>query len=265
MAVHGWALRLYYSPMSAWLDRLLALPCALLPRRYWHAIDLPVANVATASAFLTLFFGFSVGIRGYFDYLERLRTTSKGVSIYEIAELQNQGKLREDTSVSAVPGAVYATAPIAFAFFTPLGLFAVYLVGASFVRIMASYVDELQGDPILSGLDALVNRMRNAHRERTVRAAREQLEGTEEPDRLYEGSWAGLPDVTYVVVASRRKAGWTRGTWVITHDGWFTLGDPFDRPMPNGLRTVYPLTLQTSTLDVLRKGVSYELPPLRTK
>ena len=41
-----------------------------------------------------------------------------------------------------------------------------------------------------------------------------------------------------------------------------TLGEPFDRPMSNGLRTVYPLTLQT-TADVLRKGLSYELPPLR--
>jgi hypothetical protein len=69
--------------------------------------------------------------------------------------------------------------------------------------------------------------------------------------------------VDYVVVAARRKPGWTKGTWVVTNDGWFTLGEPFDRPMPNGLRTVYPLTLQTSTLEVLRKGVSYELPPLR--
>ena len=48
------------------------------------------------------------------------------------------------------------------------------------------------------------------------------------------------------------------GTWVITNDGWFTLGEPFDRPTPNGLRTVYPLTLQTTTLAVHRKGVSYQ-------
>ncbi len=251
--------------MSAWLDRLLALPCAWLPARYWRSIDLPVANVATASAFLTLFLGCGLGIRGYFDYLERLRTTSTGVSIYEIAELQNQGKLREDATVSAVPGAIYATAPLAFAFFTPLGLLSLYLAGASFVRIVASYIDEPHGDPILTGADALARRLRTSHRSRTARAAREQREGKNEPDRLYAGSWAGLPEVTYVVVAARRKADWTRGTWVITGDGWFTLGEPFDRPTPNGLRTVYPLTLQTSTLDVLRKGVSYELPTLRTK
>jgi hypothetical protein len=34
--------------------------------------------------------------------------------------------------------------------------------------------------------------------------------------------------------------------------------------MPQGLRTVYPLLLQTNTLEVLRNGVSYELPPLRS-
>jgi hypothetical protein len=247
------------------LDLIRALPLALLPKRYWDSFDLPVANAATASAFIVLFLGFGLGIRGYFDYLERLRTTSKGVSIIEIAELQNQGKLPETANVSAVPTALAATAPIAFAFFTPLGALATYLVLASFFRIGASYAEDAHGDPILTGLDALARRWRGTHVQRSERAAREKLEGAEEPDRLYDGNWAGLPDVTYVVVAARRKAGWTKGTWVITNDGWYTLGEPFDRPMPHGMRTVYPLTLQTSTSDVLRKGVSYELPPLRLK
>jgi hypothetical protein len=116
---------------------------------------------------------------------------------------------------------------------------------------------------MLTGLDHLWRRLRSDARARSERDARLALEKIDEPDRRYHGEWAGLPDVTYVVVAARRKPGWTKGTWVITSDGWFTLGEPFDRPMPNGLRTVYPLTLQTSTLEVLRKGVSYELPPLR--
>jgi hypothetical protein len=68
--------------------------------------------------------------------------------------------------------------------------------------------------------------------------------------------------VDFVVVSVRRKPGWTKGTWVITPDGWYVLGEPFDRPMPNGLRTVYPLTLQ-NTLEAVRKSVQYELPPMR--
>jgi len=49
---------------------------------------------------------------------------------------------------------------------------------------------------------------------------------------------------------------------VTTDDGWFVLGEPFDRPMPNGLRTIYPLTTQ-NTLEAVRKSVPYQLPPLR--
>ncbi|MBY0496731.1 MAG: hypothetical protein K2Y23_21190 [Cyanobacteria bacterium] len=49
---------------------------------------------------------------------------------------------------------------------------------------------------------------------------------------------------------------------MITPDGWYVRGEPFDRPMPNGLRTVYPLTAQT-TLEPVRKSVTYEWPPLR--
>ena len=65
-----------------------------------------------------------------------------------------------------------------------------------------------------------------------------------------------------MIVAARRKPDWQKGTFVVTSDGWFTLGEPFDRPTPNGLRTIYPLMLQT-TPDVVRKAVTYELPPLR--
>lgn len=251
--------------MRTWIDRLLALPCGLLPRRYWQSMDLPVPNMATASAFITLFLGFGLGIRGYMNYLELLRTTSKGVSIYEIAERQNQGTLPSSAAVSAIPSGLAMTAPFAFALFTPLGLVATYLVISSFARLMASYTGEPFGDPILTGADALARRTVKRQRQRSASATRERLEGADEPDRLYDGEWANVPDATYVVVAARRKPGWTKGTWIITPDGWFTLGEPFDRPMPQGLRTVYPLTLQTTTADVLRKGVSYELPPLRPR
>jgi hypothetical protein len=98
--------------------------------------------------------------------------------------------------------------------------------------------------------------------QRAARATREKLEGADEPDRRYAGEWAGLTGVDYVIVCARRKPGWSKGTWVTTNDGWFVLGEPFDRPTPNGLRTIYPLTLQ-NTLEVVRKSVQYELPPLR--
>jgi hypothetical protein len=223
---------------------LIAYPLAtlagLLPKRHWEDIDLPVLNCAFASALLTFFAGTTLGITGFFSYMA-----------YVLAQ-------REWT---APPFMIYVF--ISYVFATPRGLFSVYLTATGLLRAVAWYTGEPFGDPTLTGIDWLWHRLRSDAHQRSARNTRLALEKVEEPDRRYDGEWAGLPDVTCVVVAARRKPGWTKGTWVITSDGWFTLGEPFDRPMPNGLRTVYPLTLQTSTLEVLRKGVSYQLPPLR--
>ena len=247
--------------MRALIDSLLAVPCALLPKRYWQSFDLPMANMAPVSAWVTMIGGFVIGIPGYFAFLERLRQSS-GASILEISEAQVAGRLPETAAVSAIPSAVYATAPLAFLFFTPLGLFAGYLVLSGFVRIVGSYIDEAHGDPILTGADWLGRRLFTSQQERSVRAERAKLERIDEPDRRYNGDWAGLTGVDFVIVSARRKPGWTKGTWVTTDDGWFVLEEPFDRPMPNGLRTVYPLTAQ-NTLEAVRKSVPYHLPPLR--
>lgn len=242
---------------------LIALPFTLLPKRYWQAVDLPVPNVAALGAMLTLLGGFAIGFRGYFVYLARLQAVND-LSMLEVGRMQVQQKLPETAAAATAPFAIYVTAPIAYALFTPLGLFATYLVATSIVRLIAVYIDEPHGDPILTGLDALARRTFTSYRSRTDRVARETLEGADEPDRRYSGDWAGLSGVDCVIVSARRKPEWTNGTFVITSDGWFTLGEPFDRPMPNGLRTVYPLTLQT-TPDVVRRSVTYELPPLRMK
>jgi hypothetical protein len=226
--------------MRYWLDLVIALPFAALPKRTWEDWDLPVVNVVFASSLLTLFAGTTLGITGFFAYIERILRLSE---------------------FTAPPLMILVV--VSYVIGTPRGVFSLYLVFSGLVRAVAWYIGEPHGDPILTGIDSAWRRWRHAKDRRRQTDARLALEKRDEPDRLYDGAWAGLPDATYVVVAARRKPGWDKGTWVITNDGWFTLGEPFDRPMPNGLRTVYPLTLQTSTLDVLRKGVSYELPPLR--
>jgi len=222
---------------------LIALPLAilagLLPKRHWEDVDLPVRNLAFASALVTFWAGTAVGITGFFSYMA-----------YVLAQ-------REWTAPPLM-----LVVFISYVVATPRGLFALYLTATGFLRAVAWYTGEPFGDPILTGIDWLWRRRLSSARERSEAQARLALEKTDEPDRRYEGAWAGLDGVDYVVVAARRKPGWSKGTWVITGDGWFVLGEPFDRPMPNGLRTVYPLTQQT-TLEVLRKGVPYELPPLR--
>jgi hypothetical protein len=218
----------------------LAVLAGFLPKRYWDDIDLPIQNVALLSALLNFFAGATLGIVGYFAFMDYVLSQR----LWTAPPMMLQ---------------VY----ISYVFFTPRGLFSLYLVAAGVLRCASWFIGEPLGDPILTGLDSAWRRLATSKKERTTRHERLALEKADEPDRLYDGEWAGLEGVDYVVVAARRKPGWIKGAWVITGDGWFTLGEPFDRPMPNGLRTVYPLTLQTTTLDVLRKGVSYELPPLR--
>lgn len=247
--------------MRYWLELIVALPFALLPKRYWQSIDLPVPNVAAWSSLLTMFAGFAIGIRGYFAFLVVLYSSS-GASILEISKRQVAGDLPEDAAVSGIPMALGILAPITFALATPVGLLATYLVLSGFARVVGSYIGEPHGDPILTGIDSAWHRLRTSQHSRSEQQTRAALERRDEPDRRYDGEWAGLTGVNYVIVAARRKPGWTKGTWIITNDGWYKLGEPFDRPTPNGLRTIYPLTLETS-LDVLRNGVSYELPALR--
>jgi hypothetical protein len=243
-------------------DTIGAIFVTVLPRRYWPRFDwMPLHLMAPVSGALTALAGTALGIVGFYSYLERVKASS-AASILEISKLQVEGKLPETADVSAVPSAIWMTAPLAFAFFTPLGLFSVYLLVSGWARVVSWWIAEPHGDPLLTGLDWLVTRTRTTTRERSVSRARLEAEGAEEPDRRYPGTWASLPDVDFVVVSARRKPGWQKGTFVITPDGWFTLGQPFDRQMPQGVRTVYPLSLQKDNA-VLRKGVSYELPPLR--
>lgn len=224
---------------------LIAYPLAtlagFLPRRHWESIDLPIENVALVSALINFVGGAALGITGYFEFMARVL---------------------EQRLWTSPPFMIYVF--ISYVFLTPRGLFALYLAGTGLIRYAAWYTGEPVGDPILTLVDSASRRLRTSKRERSDRNARLALERDDEPDRRYEGGWAGLDGVDCVIVAARRKPGWTKGTWVITSEGWFTLGEPFDRPMPQGLRTVYPLSLQTNTLDVLRKGVPYELPPLRS-
>lgn len=225
--------------MRALVDYPLAVLVALLPRRRWEDWDLPVANMSFVSALLTFFSGAAYGITGYFQFMQ--------------ASLEGR-----DFIAPPLMLAVF----LSYVFVTPRGLFALYVMLSGGIRGISGWIDEPMGDPLLTLIDFTWTRLVNKQHHTRERKDRLALERADEPDRRYDGHWAGLPGVDFVIVSARRKPGWTKGTYVMTSDGWFVLGEPYDRPMPNGLRTVYPLT-EHKTLEVLRKGVRYELPPLR--
>ncbi|MDP2053334.1 MAG: hypothetical protein Q8L75_06850, partial [Acidobacteriota bacterium] len=223
------------SPLAA----LAAILVGAVPRRYWAAIDLPLSQFATPGGLVTLVAGCAFGITGYFAHMAQVME-----------------------SAFFVPSPYMMVGYFGYLFFTPRGLFSIYLVGSGLARAVSGWIDEPFGDPILTGGDSLVRHLRGTAVTRTTERERLAAEGANEPDRRYPAAWADVPGADFVIVAARRKAGWTPGTFVITDEGWFTLGQSFDRPTPNGLRTIYPLTV-LQTLEVLRKGVPYDMPPLR--
>ena len=155
-----------------------------------------------------------------------------------------------------------ALAVLYFPFFTPLGLFATYLTITGAFRGIAAWFDDPRGDLILTAIDSATTTVVARRRLKNERVARERLEGPDAPDVLRTGEWAGLAGIDYLVLAARRKAEWTAGAIILTSSDWYRLGVPVDLQTPAGLRTAYPLTTIT-TPEVVRRGIQYELPPLR--
>ena len=79
---------------------------------------------------------------------------------------------------------------------------------------------------------------------------------------LWTGARAGI-DADYVVLAARRKPEWSAGAVIMTGTDWYRLGEPLDIRTPVGLRAAYPLRRLLSP-EVVRRGIEYELPPLRS-
>jgi hypothetical protein len=241
---------------------LLAIPASILPKRWWHHLEVvPIGRMAAVGGIVTAGAGFFLGVHWMIAYSWRAAGAAADATL-AVAQRQLARGGSEADWISTTPMQhLSALSFFAFILFTPLGWFSTYLVVSGVYRAIASSVEDPFGDPILTGADAMFARAWRTSCAARKRRARERLEGPELPDRLCKGDWAKLPAVDYLVVASRRKPGWTRGTFVITSAGWYRLGEPFDLRLPEGLRTVYPLTL-LKTNEVLRRGVAYELPAL---
>jgi hypothetical protein len=242
-------------------ESLVAMALAFAPQRYWSSLpDYPIHRMAVFSGFVTIFAAIALGTRGFFIYIYRVAQATDGL-IVKIAEKQLTGELLCDPMYNIAPLGVNMLSPIAFLAATPMGLLSSYLMITGISRTFTAGFGDPSGDPLLTFIDSLVRRSVSDTRAGQERRAREARDGPETPDRLFTGAWAGLDDVDFVVVSSRRKPEWDKGTFVITEDTWFMLGAPFDMETPHGLRTVYPLT-EHKALDVLRRGVPYVLPAL---
>jgi hypothetical protein len=232
-----------------------AMAASLLPARIWPR--LPASFSMTAAAFasglVTFFAGAAVGIPGFLEHAHA--TTSLGLD----AELH-----RVFTSADAGyrQGLVQGFAGLSiftFLLLTPKGWLTLYLVLGGALRTAAAWFDDPVGDPILTGLDAVLWSGRTRHRTRAEGRRREAQEGPEVPDRVVSSGVAGIPGCDFVVVSSRRKPGWERGVAVLTEDACYRIGEPVEQQVAGRLRTLYPLT-EHKDLEAIRRSVRYELP-----
>jgi len=239
-----------------------AIAASLLPRRLWPRLPaaFPLTGGALAAGLLTFFLGAAVGIPGFLQHAAHLSSSLNDATLQAAAAQVASGMRAGDSKEIAfhTPGMV-ALSIFTFLLMTPKGWLTLYLVGSGGFRAIAAAFDDAVGDPLLTAGDAAWTRWRRGRRAERSRAERDALEGPEVPDRIVSGAAAGIPGCDLVVVASRRKPGWTRGVAVFTGDGCYRIGEPQERTIAGRLRTLYPLTAHTDH-EAIRQSVRYEIP-----
>jgi hypothetical protein len=230
-----------------------AAALSLLPRRTWPPLSehVPIRAATIASAAATVVFGIVYGGLGFLDYATQA-ASGANEAMLDAARSGRQ-------VVTTAPMFLSMFSSVGYVLGTWSGRIAGYLVVSGLVRGVAALLDDPFGDPILTGLHGLAIRWRRRRAERSERVARESLEGDEAPDVLLPADRLSIEGATWIVLASRRKPGWERGVTVVTDEGWFVLGEPFDFQAPQGLRTGYPLA-EVKATEVLRAAVRYDLP-----
>ena len=228
---------------------------SVLPRRYWGRFDLPVTGSAWVSAVVTIALGVFLGVHGYLRFVQTLGDIAASQAIelsYQIVEGRAQ------TTNPGIPFVSSVLGLFAFAL-TPLGFVAAYLVTSGLVRALGSATGQPAGDPLLTLVDGWYGKRRARDEAEKARLERNALEGPELPDELVVAPEAGFPEADWVVVASRLKAGWEKGVFVVTPDRWYRLDDAFDRHTRDGLRRFYVL-IAAGQAEVIRRSVFYERP-----
>jgi hypothetical protein len=232
-----------------------AMLLALLPYRHWRKLpgSFPMETAAFAAGLVTLFAGAAVGIPGFLEHATANTSLAIDSQLTEAARNAQAG-YSQGLSQGFAGLSIFT-----FLLLTPKGWVTMYLIGTGGVRMGAAWFDDPIGDPVLTGVDAVLWR-RRARQDALVQArTREELEGPATPDRVISSATAGIPGCDFVVVTSRAKPGWARDVVVYTSGACYRIGDPVERTVAGNLRTLYPLTEHTD-LEAVRRSVHYDIP-----
>jgi hypothetical protein len=205
--------------------RILGTGAAMLPARWWPELDLhvPATSSVPLSLIATVTAAVVIGIPPY------MRLAERGVTL------------------------------MAFIVGTPAGWATAYLGITGLLRALGAAGDDPFGDPLLTAIDATVERTVSRRRAASARTQREELEGPDVPDRVVPGVKLGMPDVEFVIVASRAKPDWDQGTVLVGSDKNYRVGAIEKRTIAGRLRTLYPVT-EHKDMEVFRRAIRYDLP-----
>lgn len=232
----------------------------MLPRRYWQ----DMRRGAVLSNLVTVFAGIVVGLRGLLAYAGP--ASEKGAQLaIQVGTGGGVAGLDQTAQMSAALQGSPLISALAFFFFTPTGWLADYLFISGVFRGITLAVDNPWGDPVLTLIDNLIRDRRAEDCARKEARDREAAEGPEVPDRILECKKFAGKEADFVVVASRRKEGWTKETTVVADSIRLRIGDPRDVSIEGYLRTCYPLKV-IRDIQVDRRVVPYQwskdMPPL---
>jgi hypothetical protein len=230
-----------------------AVPAAMLPRRYWPALDefVPASQAALVSSLATLLGGAALGIYGFLSHLTAVASANN------VVYLRAAERVAGDTM--PLPSAISALTPFTFLLLTPQGWASTYLVLSGLVRAAGSAFDDPHGDFILTLSDAGIRAARQRSMRRAGANRRLRLEGPAVRDRIVAGAPLGFPQAEIVIVSSRVKEGWDSGAVVLSDRGAFRILAVEDRTIDGRLRRLYALAPHTD-LEAIRRAVRYEFP-----
>jgi hypothetical protein len=233
--------------------RLLGVLAAMSPRRWWGELDahVPASESAFLSGVATFFAAAIIGVPAFLTYATALAAELNRVAL-QTPGLQGAG----------AGSVLMMLSLLSFLVLEPIGWLTGYLGLTGFIRALAGWFGYGFGDPVLTGLDALILRSAHSGRVHIERIRHNRHAGPEMPDRIVGAAHLGLDGADFVLVCSRPKRDWDQGTVVLTEEGAFRVGAIEERTIAGRLRTLYPLT-EHKDLEVFRRVVHYRLPPGR--
>lgn len=243
---------------------IAGVAAATLPKRWWPVLDgyIPVTDSATISAIVTILIAAAIGIPGFLSHAGE-QVAANDRAILAAAEDQASRPASAETLSDKDWGRLFAGASglslFTFIFLTPAGWASTYLGISGTWRGIAAAIDDPFGDPILTGVDALVRAGIRRLRSDVARNRRDQLEGPPVADRIVRGSQIDVAGAELVIVSARRKPLWDVGTVVDTGERWFRVTSIEERMIGGWLRTLYGLSEHRDS-EVFRRAVRYEMP-----